>query len=383
MCCSDRIRWSSLVILIIFERVIVDFIGKSHLGAILTDLRTSSFKQYKNGVQNELKLFERLGCFAHRFTYSCDEKNLSLFISNRTKEFLHVEKIINDINDSRAHLTGDILVIGNSFAGQVGEALFCAFRSQIVHLSATDLYNGCLMPFPNFAEEKCDGRGIENACGMYLATATLKSGIRVHLANNHPWLFGGSDRLTAALDHLQIRPAMLGTIILGYWNGQSWAKDNFADKSRVMNKKINPIPQSVEDTLDANGNLHEFSRCGGGINTSDTVLLDRMTVPWKTDDVMEYFARRNFSGTMLMGTANYRVTYDHIKWSNTSQFKIEHVENILSECNVPGCIPMHSHSCMPGEPFLFLKEVLRVAIDKDNENKGNQESGIFESYFKN
>jgi hypothetical protein len=84
-----------------------------------------------------------------------------------------LEKI--DVCDDIDHC---YLVIGNSHLGQVGKALLCAFRSQIVHMTAIDLYTGCIMLTHSILEPCCNGSGRTNRCGVYIATATLASGVR-------------------------------------------------------------------------------------------------------------------------------------------------------------------------------------------------------------
>jgi len=303
-----------------------------------------------------LPLFHRLQCFAHRFTYACSKGPHQEYIETRKDQFLEVERLVRE-----SLPTQDILVIGDSRAGQVGEALICAFRSRIVHMAATDLYSGCLVT--HNISHKCDGHGTENHCGMYLATATLNTGVRIHMANNHPWLFGGQQRLTMALDHMQIRPAELGIIVVGSWNDQQWAKTQFADRDRE-GKGLYPISQLIRDFRDEKGDLHEFSRCGGGFNVSNKVLLNSLTEGWNTDDLLDYFGERGFTGKMLLGTHFNAVIYNPNRRPPGSDMFEIHNATQRPTCNVPNCtriIMPGGHSCMPGDPFLFVKDVLQIS----------------------
>lgn len=162
--------------------------------------------------------------------------------------------------------------------------------------------------------------------------------------------------MTQLLDHLQIRPAIdLGLVVLGRWNTQSCAKSQFAQGDRQA-VGLYPLPQLGEDYHDTNGDWHEYSRCGGGFDVpNNTELLDRLTVPWTTDAILDYLDKRNFTGTLMVGTQ-----LENIRGTKRTDmgFAIHPSPNVQQKCIVPNCTRNPGqHSCMPGEPFLFVKDL--------------------------
>lgn len=138
-----------------------------------------------------------------------------------------------------------------------------------------------------------------STCGMYLARARLKSGARILLANNHPWLFQGKSGLDAALRHLlhtsieyntsafvpMVNLSSVGAVVLGTWNQASWAELIFrpSDELRSRREHLGKPPGSAPGD----------GFCG---NTKNSKPFQA----WDTQEVLDFLSSRNFKGSIVL-----------------------------------------------------------------------------------
>lgn len=104
----------------------------------------------------------------------------------------------------------------------------------------------------------------------------------------------------------------LRTILLGNWNPQDWAIEQWVDGSRDKEGTY-PLPRLTKE--------HEYHRCGGGFNVSDKALVSKLTTPFSPANFMDYLSLREFTGNLLVGTAGQAVQMPN-RTGRSDPFKI-------------------------------------------------------------
>jgi hypothetical protein len=189
----------------------------------------------KDATVPSFRLFWR-ECPYIRFSYHCQGDRYDNY-TNFYNPLVASQLLQNDpIRFQGGLFNKDIFIVGNSHTGQIAEELFCLLYDHIVDFKGTNLATACLESFSK--EERCDGYGVENNCGMYLAAATIQKRtndrddtFRILLANNHPYLFSGEKGIQTLIAKMNMNVSKIGTIIVGGWNdAKSWAKDFLSPK---------------------------------------------------------------------------------------------------------------------------------------------------------
>ena len=265
----------------------------------------------KHAFPKALEMREKMAkCGLIRWSYGCKGAAYDAWWNEENFDsLLHSEQAVRAAIHSNA-LKTDILFLGNSHLSQLAEATMCALLDHVQQFWATDMTTGCLSHFGSASTRiECFGNA---TCGMYLARAKLKSGGRLLLANNHPWLFQGKGGLSAALRHLlhctvddatsdslpKVDLSTIRTIVLGRWNEATWAERIFrpteADRLQRLNNGKPP------------GSPPGDGLCG---NLKHAKPLQA----WDTTDVLHFLHQEGFRGNIVlagMQVPPYELTVD-------------------------------------------------------------------------
>jgi hypothetical protein len=256
-------------------------------------------KLSNTSMPKALELRDRMAkCGLIRWSYGCKGSDYDAWWNeDNYASLLQSEHAISAAISSNS-VRKDILFLGNSHLSQLGVATMCAFSSYIEEFWGTDMKSGCLREFGHHASSRMECFG-NSTCGMYLARARLKSGARILLANNHPWLFQGNSGLDAALRHLlhtsiedtsatfvpMVNLSSVGAVVLGNWNQASWAELIFrpSDEERLKRAHLGKPPGSAP---------------GDGIcgNTKNSKPLQA----WDTQEVLHFLSKRGFKGNIVL-----------------------------------------------------------------------------------
>jgi len=266
----------------------------------------------KHAFPKALEMREKMAeCGLIRWSYGCKGAAYDTWWNeDNFASLLRSEQAVRAAVHSNA-LKTDILFLGNSHLSQVAVATMCALRDRIEDFWATDMSTGCLASFGNKSTHlECSGN---STCGMYLARVKLKSGGRLFLANNHPWLFQGKGGLNAALRNLlhstvddassgsplpKLDLSTIRTVVLGLWNEATWAERIFRPTEAERLKRLNngkPPGSPPGDGL-----------CG---NLKDAKPLQA----WETADVLHFLHHLGFKGNVVlagMQVPPYELTVD-------------------------------------------------------------------------
>jgi hypothetical protein len=237
-------------------------------------------------------------CGLIRWSYGCSGASYDAWWNeDNVASLLHSKQAVSAAIASNG-LRTDILFLGNSHLSQLAVATMCALRQDIEGFWATDMTSGCLGDFGHAtARMECFGNA---TCGMYLARAKLKSGGRILLANNHPWLFQGKAGLDAALRHLlhstiddaaeasvpMVDLSSVRAVVLGRWNEASWAELIFrpSKEEHLKRSKLGKPPGSAPGD----------GVCGNTQRSAEPLQA------WETTDVVHFLHHRGFTGNVVL-----------------------------------------------------------------------------------